>query len=195
VLLQRGLGATAPLWEPLRTAFAWVHRAAHLLGNEAGQGVEAVRREYRALLAEMSRERETVGPLAPAVAHFRKVTQSHWLGLFRCYEVAGLPPTNNDLEQLFGATRYQERRASGRRSAAPGLVVRGAVRVIAAVATRAHRFTAAELRPAEVERWRKLRAELEVRQEARRCQTRFRRAPALYLAELEENLLQLRLPA
>jgi hypothetical protein len=188
------LAATAALWGPIRHAFAWVHRAAHLLGNEAGHRVEAVRREYRSLLAEMARERETVGPLAPAVAHFRKVTRSHWLGLFRCYEVAGLPPTNNDLEQLFGATRYQERRASGRRSAAPGLVVRGAVRVAAAVATRGRRFTAAELRPSDVGRWRKLQAELAVGQQARRCQTRFRRAPALYLAVLEENLLQLRLP-
>src|SRR5207245_268489 len=102
--------------------------------------------------------------------------------------------TNNDLERTFGATRYHERRASGRKTAAPGLVVRGAVRVIAAVATRGRPFTAAELRPADLARWRQLQAELEVRQEARRCQSRFRRAPASYLAALEERLLQLRLP-
>src|SRR5215210_2163960 len=182
-LLQQGLVATAAFWDPLRRAFRWVHRAAHLLGNEAGAPVEIVRRDYRQLLAEMAREGATVGPLAPAVAHFRKVTRSHWRGLFRCYEVAGLPAPNNDLERTFRATRYHERRASGRKTAAPGLVVRGAVRVIAAIATRGRPFTVAELRPRDPGRWRELRGELERRQEARRCQARFRRAPAAYLAQ------------
>ena len=54
---------------------------------------------YRGLLAEMGRERATAGTLAPAVEHFRTVTQSYWLGLFQCYQVAELPRTNNDLEQ------------------------------------------------------------------------------------------------
>src|SRR5215210_1704806 len=117
-LLQQGLVATAAFWDPLRRTFRWVHRAAHLLGNEAGAPVEIVRRDYRQLLAEMAREGATVGPLAPAVAHFLKVTKSHWRGLFRCYEVAGLPATNNDLERTFGAARYHERRASGRKPVA-----------------------------------------------------------------------------
>jgi hypothetical protein len=94
------------------------------------------RRQYRALLATMSRERASVGALEPAVAHFLKVTKSYWRGLFHCYEIAGLPRTNNELEQTFGAVRHAERRATGRKSASPGMVVRGAVRVIAALATR-----------------------------------------------------------
>jgi Transposase IS66 family len=188
------LGATAAFWGPIRRAFAWVHEATHLLGNQGDHRVEEVRRDYRALLGEMSRERESVSPLASAVAHFWKVTKSHWLGLFRCYEVAGLPATNNDLERTFRATRYHERRASGRRTASPGLVVRGAVRVIAAVASRGKPLTAAELRPTDLGRWREMRAELAVRHETRRCQSRFRRAPDSYLAHLEASLLQLRLP-
>src|SRR5918992_794130 len=76
------------------------------------------------------------GSLAEAVDHFLKVTRSYWPGLFHCYAVADLPRTNNDLEQLFGAHRYHERRSSGRKVASPGLVVRGAVRVPAALATR-----------------------------------------------------------
>jgi hypothetical protein len=188
------LTATAPAWPPLRRAFDWVHQAAHLLRNQAGHGGDEVRRDYRHLFGEMSRERETVAPLTAAVAHFLKVTRSHWLGLFRCYEVADLPATNNDLEQLFGAVRYHERRASGRKTAGPGLVVRGSVRVLAAVATRARPFTPAELQPRDLGRWRELEAELAARQETRRCQRRFRRAPEVYLAHLEERLLQLRLP-
>ena len=55
--------------------------------------------------------------------HFVKVTQSYRPGLFHCYRSAELPRTNNDLEHLFGSHRYHERRASGRKAAAPGLVV------------------------------------------------------------------------
>ena len=50
-----------------------------------------------------------------AISTFLKVTQSYWPGLFHCYDVADLPRTNNDLEHCFGAVRYSERRASGRR--------------------------------------------------------------------------------
>jgi len=62
--------------------------------------------------------------------------------------VLGLPRTNNDLEHCFGVARVHERRATGRRGAIPGVVVRGSVRVIAAVVTREKSFSAEELRPA-----------------------------------------------
>ena len=65
------------------------------------------------------------GTLADAVAHFRKVARSYQPGLFHCYAVPGLPRTNNDLEHLFGAQRYHERRANGRKAASPGAVLRG----------------------------------------------------------------------
>ena len=46
-LLARGLTATAALWPDIRTAYTWVHRAAHLLTHAAGQDVYALRRAYR----------------------------------------------------------------------------------------------------------------------------------------------------
>ncbi len=171
-----------------------MHRAAHLLGNPDGLRVEELRRTYRGLLAEMVRQRETVGTLAPAVAHFLKVTASYWPGLFQSYEVADLPRTNNDLEQFFGAARYHERRASGRTGAAPGTVVRGSVRLIAAVAARLRPFNTEDLRPDDCDAWRSLRRQLTYRHEARRAQLRFRRDPSAYLAQLEDQLLQLTLP-
>src|SRR4051794_13159265 len=72
-LLARGLAATAPLWSEVRIAYGWVHRAAHLLANAAGQDVFTLRRAYRGLLAEMHQERATMGALAPAITHFRTV--------------------------------------------------------------------------------------------------------------------------
>jgi len=153
-----------------------------------------VRRGYRGLLAEMKRGREGLGELSPAVPHFLKVTKSYWSGLFRCYEVQGLPRTNNDLEQCFGSARYHERRATGRKGASPAMVVRGRVRLVAAVATRAKTVDAEGLRPADVDHWRELRGELEYRHEARRQQLRFRRDPQGYLRRLEEHLLKQSLP-
>ena len=142
----------------------------------------------------MSAGQAALGALAPAVARFLKVTASYWPGLFHTYEVADLPRTNNDLEHFFGSARYHERRATGRRGASPGLVVRGAVRLVAAVATRLQRFDAPDLQPRDLARWRQLRRQLTARQAARCAQRRFRRDPDAYLTALEQRLSQPALP-
>ncbi len=172
-----------------------MYEAAHLLFGEEPLRVEERRRQYRELLATMSRERATVGALAPAVGHFLKVTKSYWGGLFCCYEYPELPHTNNDLEQMFGGVRHQERRATGRKGASPSLVVRGAVRIIAAVATRLGRFGPAQLQPRDPAAWKQVRQELAQRAEARRAQLRFRRDPATYLEQAEQLLVGATLPA
>ena len=183
------------MWPAIRTAYGWVHRAAHLLANgEAAPGSE-VRRRLEDLLAEMRDEQATVGALQPAVAHFLKVSASYWPGLFHCYDVPGLPRTNNDQEQYFGSARYHQRRASGRVHAAAATVVRGPVRVVAATATRLHPFGEYELRHPNLERWASLRHSLESRQEARRQQGRFRKDPTGYLVALEALLLKPSLPS
>ena len=194
-LLSHGLSATASLWPDIELAYGWVHQAAHLLGNHDGQDAAGVRVAYTALLDEMRLRRGEVGTLGPAIDHFLQVTDSYWPGLFHCYDVPDLPRTNNDLAQFFGAARYHERRTTGRKTASPALVVRGSVRVIAAVATRQHPFQAADLCPRDRARWQKLRQEVEYRHEARRAQRRFRTDPAAYLAALEDQLLKAGLPA
>ena len=187
--------ATADLWPALRSAYTWVHQAAHLLANDAGLPHHQLRYAYRRHLRQLTHPEAIAAALHPAITQFRKVTRSYWRGLFRCYDVPDLPRTNNDLEQFFGSARYHERRASGRRGAAPGTVVRGAVRLVAAVATRLHRFTPDHLRPTSLTAWRQRRHELTQRHEARRAQFRFRRDPAAYLARLEHALLKSTLPA
>jgi hypothetical protein len=172
-----------------------VHEAARLLDEETAMTVFERRRQYRALLATMSRERASVGEWEPAVAHFLKVTKSYWRGLFHCYEIPGLPRTNNGLEQTFGTVRHGERRATGRKRASPGTVVRGAVRIIAALATRLYQFGAAQLRPHDPAALAQVRQELEQREEARRAQFRFRRDPKTYLQHAESLLLRSGLPS
>jgi hypothetical protein len=143
----------------------------------------------------MTEQQALLGALAPAVDQFQKVTASYWPGLFHCYDVPDLPRTNNALEQCFGAVRYHERRAPGRKGASPGLVVRGAVRVVAVVASRGQIFDETALRLTDLPAWRALRQQLQTRQEARRAQRRFRHDPDAYLATLEDALCRASLPA
>ena len=124
-----------------------------------------------------------------------KVTASWRPGLFHCYRVEDLPRTNNGLEQLFGAHRYHERRATGRKAASPALVLRGAVRLVAGMVTRLQPITARELATVDRARCATLRASLEHRRQARVMRHRFRRNPDAFLAQLEQTLIQPTLPA
>ena len=197
--MRAGLEATAPLWPPIQAAYGFVHRAAHLLANHEQLETPALQQAYQRLLAELRAAQASLGPLADAVAHFRTVTASYWPGLFACYDVADLPRTNNDLEHYFGTARHLERRATGRKGASPALVVRGSVRVVAAVATRlatpdALDAAALALRPQDLAAWKRQRRQVDARHATRRAQARFRRNPAAYLANLEETLLKPALP-
>jgi hypothetical protein len=192
--VQAGLTATEELWPAIQQAYAWVHQAAHLLANAEQHDVDTLKREYQQLLVIMAQQQDLLGALAPAVAHFQKVTASYGDGLFACYQVNDLPRTNNDLEQFFGTARHTERRVTGRKRASPTLVVRGSVRVVAAGASRLVSFSASDLRLVDVAAWQALRQTLDYRHEGRRKQLRFRRDPQLYLASLEQSLFRLGLP-
>jgi hypothetical protein len=181
------------LFPEVRSGFSWVRRVARLLDNPRGLCGEQVKKRLRVLLGRMRAEAGRAGKrgqpeLAARLRHFVKVSRSYEPGLFHCYDVAGLPRTNNDLEHLFGSHRYHERRASGRKVASPGLVVRGGVRLVAGAMTRLREVTGEALAPADLQRWRELRQQLQKRQEARRRQRRFRRDPKAYLRKLEEKI-------
>lgn len=178
----------------LAVAFGWVHRAAHFLGQVDCAGA-VVRAQLSGLLGSMRRQRAAVGALGGAVDHFLKVSRSYWPGLFACYDNPELPRTNNDLEQACGSHRYHERRATGRKGASPGLVLRGSARLVAGLATRTREVTTADLAAADTQKWKHLRAELEQRRQRRVERRRFRRDPTGYLKDLENKLNQSRLPA
>ena len=128
-LVFTGLEQTASLWTPLVVAYNWVHQVATILNNETGHDVQTIQQSLSQLLNEMEHQKARGGELADAIAHFLKVTHSYWLGLFHCYEVEGLPRTNNDLEHVFGQLRHHQRRVTGRKVAPASLVLRGSVRL------------------------------------------------------------------
>ncbi len=180
------------MWPVIERAYRWVHRIAHLLVHPERRRSRGMRRAMEGLLRGMKRSLPKVLPKAGALRgeleHFLKVTKSYWAGLFHCYDVADLPATNNDLEQLFGSYRHHERRVRGQKVASASMVVRGKVRIVAATATRLRRPEAAELAPRDLAAWRELRRELEGRQELRVLARRYRQKPRAYLRSLEKLL-------
>jgi hypothetical protein len=181
------LDKTAPLWPAGRRAFDWVPRAAHSLTNEHQYTALAVKRRLSGLLGAMARQRQAAGPLAAALDQFLKGTRRYWPGLFYCYDIAELPRTNNALEQYFGAHRYHERRATGRKTANATLVLRGSVRLGACAATRLCAVSAEAIVPATLDAWKTLRRDLTTRCQSRTLQQRFRRDSAAYLERLEAD--------
>ena len=194
-MLAQGLGATEASWPEIRAAFGRIRRAASILRNKKGRDAAEVGRRYGELIATLARRRGRLGTLAEAFDHFAKVTRSYEPGLFRCYQVEGLPRTNNELEPFFGSYRYHERRCSGRKVACPGTVVRGSVRLVAAAATRLRRIEASDLIPSDLSAWKELRGRLERRQAIRTLGRRFRKDPAAYLQSLEDSLINQALPS
>jgi hypothetical protein len=193
-ILAKGLEATGASWPDVRTAFGWVRRLAAVLANKKGMDAAAVRRRDRGLIAALTRHLGSLGSLAEAFDHFRKVTRSDRPGWFRCYDVRDLPRTNNDVAQFFGSYRDHERRCSGRKVACPGTVLRGSGRLVAAAATRLQTIAAVNLVPSALSSWRELRRGLERRQAVRTQGRRFRRSPAAYLQSLEDSLINQALP-
>ena len=97
----------------IRRSFRWA--AARILKNTAGRAADDVKTRYTRLLAEWRDRRDACGTLGDAVDRFLTVTDRYRPGLFQYLRVPGLPATNNDLEQFFGAQRYHERRTTGRK--------------------------------------------------------------------------------
>ena len=167
-----------------------MYQAARILANHEQQTGAQVRETYLAWIAQMQEQKGSLGTLSTAIDHFVEITENFAPGLFHCYDLPDLPRTNNDLEHCFGVARAHERRATGRRGAIPGVVVRGSVRLMAVVMTKQEDLQAADLQPSDYRAWRQLRSQLQYREEARRKQFRFRKDPAAYLAALEAQLLE-----
>ena len=74
---------------------------------------EDVARQLRGYLDTVQRQPEVPPTLATFGRHLDTVSRSYWPGLFHCYEVPGLPRTNNELEGHFRDTRRRLLRTTG----------------------------------------------------------------------------------
>ncbi len=133
--------------------------------------------------------------LHPAVAHLGTVLRRLGDGLYQCYDVPGLPRTNNDLEHFYRQLKAGERRITGRKRADSFVVRVGGFAVYAAAAQGADEATLRQqLAGVSSSAWQGERATLRVRQARQTKMRRFRLHRERYLADLEARWTQLASP-
>lgn len=194
-MIEEGLKQTEDLWPEVEEGFGWLKQMAELLANSELLTGEQVQQKFRQLLdpikqAAQRARQQGQEKLAMALEHLVKVSGSYEPGLFHCYDVMDLEPTNNDLEHEFGRLRHHERRVSGCKKGSKNLVLRGPVRLIAMLVTRLEDITSEELAPDDLQRWRRERAKLHERRKSRAKQRQFRKDPDGYLEKLEQLIDQ-----
>lgn len=97
---------------------------------EPGLGGDAVARQLAHCLGTLT----DLPALSPWLTQFRKdllaVSERYWSGLFHCYNIVGLPATNNDHESLYGQIKRRLRRQLGVSQLRESLLRRGAWSVL-----------------------------------------------------------------
>src|SRR4249920_888715 len=113
--LQAALSPFAETYQVLHQGAAWLRDIAYILEPVATSpsNAEDVARQLRSYLDTVQRQREVTLPLATFGRHLDTVSRSYWPGLFHCYDVPGLPRTNNELESHFRETRRRLLRTTG----------------------------------------------------------------------------------
>lgn len=116
--------------------------------------------------------------------HINQTFRSFWWGLFRCYDVPGLPRTNNELERFMRQIKMGQRRVSGRKNVHAGIIRYGAYAALIDPAERLDELLARldEVDQQEFLKERK-RLSLTLLEETHLYRFRYHRAD--YLAELE----------
>lgn len=118
--LARILPTYVPDFAAVREGQAWLTAIRQVLDAPPvptraapGLGGAAVALALAHFLGPLADRRDLTGWLEALRTHLFKVSTSYWPGLFGCYDVVGLPRTNNDLEGLFGQTKRRSRRQTG----------------------------------------------------------------------------------
>ncbi len=182
----------------VRRMHGWVLEAEAILsGSWAGEeekvtnaGVALRFDGWVAKLKEAASRQKLTETDQRCLSHFLHVTASLRPQLIECYDIAGLPRTNNDMEGFIRAIKTRYRRVSGRKNWNRYLLLYG----------RRVAYYEAQVRSASGEagvngavgqvtpkQWRGGRAEQRARQEEQLKQYRFRHRRAKVLQRLEER--------
>jgi hypothetical protein len=143
-LVQGLKSALSPFVQPyqdLQQGAAWLHDIAYILEPSAAspRAADLVARQLRGYL-DTVRVRPDLSPsMARFGAHLDQVSRSYWPGLFHCYDVPGLPRTNNELESGFRDTTHRLLRTTGQKGLTQRTLQRqGAWELLPSPATEAH---------------------------------------------------------
>jgi hypothetical protein len=174
----------------IRAAHGYLLRIAHLLdpdeqpasGAEVRECVEAVLEEISTAIEGGTLPLWLHGPMRQLVALLRRLGDY----LYHCYDVPGLPRTNNDLEHFYRRLKCTERRITGHKRSDSFVVRAGGFAVYAVLAADiAEADLQNRLAGVAAEAWRQERATLHDIQERQIKMRRFHLRRAAYLADLE----------
>jgi hypothetical protein len=115
--LQAALSPFAQTYEELQQGAAWLRDIAYILEPTPACPLSAaqVAGQLRGYLDTVRRWPETTPTLYQFGLHLDTVSRSYWPGLFHCYDVPGLPRTNNALESHFRDTRRRVLSTTGQK--------------------------------------------------------------------------------
>lgn len=131
-VLDRALSTYEPAFAQISQALEWVAGLKTILevplptDPDPGPDADEVALALAHYLGHLADRTD----LKPWLAQFRDellaISERYWSGLFHCYHIDGLPPTNNDHESLYGQLKRQLRRQLGVSQLRHPLLRRGA---------------------------------------------------------------------
>jgi hypothetical protein len=200
-LIERATHRCGERAAALRQAHAWLREVARELeptpdpqtgegptGAQVRQRVEAHLDECVAAVAGG----RVPAWLVPAVTHLGTVLRRLGGGLYHCYDVPGLPRTDNDLEHFYRQMKAGERRTTGRRRSDTFVVRVGEFAVYAVAASDSSEAALnRQLGGVSASQWLRERAQLRANQERQAKMRRFRLHRGAYLANLEARWTRL----
>ena len=115
--LRSALSPFAKTYEAFQQGAAWLYDIAYILEPTATQTPtgKQVAGQRRAYLDTLLRHPDDTLTFPGFAGHLDKVSRSYWPGLFHCYDVPGLPRTNNALESRFRDTNRHLLRTTGQK--------------------------------------------------------------------------------
>ena len=148
-----------------------------------------VRAQLDAYLEQLYQRTDLCASLLAFRKHLLALTKRYAPGLFHCYDIPGLPRTDNDLESLFGRVRRQSLLTSGPHHAKQRLHEEGAW-LLFDVVSNEHKQVR-RLQRVPLEDWRDERQRIRKHKATFTDDRRFRRQSSKYLAELEARAAEI----
>jgi Transposase, Mutator family len=115
--LQSALSPFAHPYQECRQGAAWLRDIAYIFAPPLAHPLSAahVAGQLRGYLDTVRRLPDVTPTLYEFGLHLDKVSRSYWPGLFHCYDLPGLPRTNNALESYFRDTGRRLLRTTGQK--------------------------------------------------------------------------------
>jgi hypothetical protein len=115
--LQSALSPFEQTYQEVQQGAVWLRDVASILEPSAGpsRGADHVASHLRGYLDTVRHRRDLPPSVAAFGVHLDTVSRSYWSGLCHCYDVPGLPRTNNELESRFRDTRRRLLRTTGQK--------------------------------------------------------------------------------